>query len=66
MTDECIMPFGKYTGQKLANVPGGYLLHIYAMQCCSDELKAYIDENRTLLENELRKQLKNRRWVRKT
>ncbi len=29
MNDESIMPFGKHKGEKLCNVPGGYLLFLY-------------------------------------
>ena len=45
MTDESIMPFGKYKGQKLANVPASYLLWLYDNNKCFGELKKYIEEN---------------------
>ena len=45
MDDNSIMPFGKYKGEKMANVPASYLLWIYDEPFCTGELKKYIKEN---------------------
>lgn len=44
--DNTLMPFGKYKGYKLANVPGSYLLRLYEEGKLSNEsLKVYIKYN---------------------
>jgi uncharacterized protein (DUF3820 family) len=54
MNDESIMPFGKYKGEKLANVPAKYLLWLYDQSCNNKELYAYIEENLDALESEVK------------
>jgi uncharacterized protein (DUF3820 family) len=54
MNDESIMPFGKYKGGKLANVPAKYLLWLYDQGCNNKELYAYIEENLDVLESEVK------------
>lgn len=49
MNDNSIMPFGKYKGVKLANVPASYLLWLYDNNKCFGELKKYIEENIDIL-----------------
>jgi len=44
-TDESIMPFGKFIGIKLANVPDEYLLWLFRENKCFGELYNYIKEN---------------------
>ncbi|HUR11201.1 MAG TPA: DUF3820 family protein [Flavitalea sp.] len=44
MNENTLMPFGKYKGQKLANVPAGYLLWLYDTQKCGIALREYIRE----------------------
>ena len=39
------MPFGKYKGAKLENMPDGYLLWLYENNKCFGLLKNYIAEN---------------------
>lgn len=61
--DNTLMPFGKYKGQKLANVPSEYLLYIYDQEWLNEgALKTYIKENKLTLEREvkLNKKLNNR------
>lgn len=48
------MSFGKYKGYKMANVPPDYLLWIYDNYDLKPELKAYIDDNRTALKQEVK------------
>lgn len=49
------MPFGEHKGKKLANVPPGYLLYIRDNYKLFDNLKKYIDDNRTVLEAEVKR-----------
>lgn len=45
MDDYSIMPFGKYKGAQLINVPDQYLLWLYENGKCFGELKDYIIAN---------------------
>jgi hypothetical protein len=51
MDDNSIMPFGKFQGQKMANVPATWLLwadkNIVTLRT---DIKMYIEENRQVLE----------------
>ena len=58
LTDESKMPFGKYAGQKLANVPASYLLWLYNENKCYGELKSYIKENLQVLQTEIKRDAK--------
>jgi hypothetical protein len=59
MTDESIMPFGKYKGEKMANVPPEYLLWMLENlnsrygSIIYNELKAYLLENKEIFEAEI-------------
>ena len=56
------MPFGQYVGQKLANVPAGYLLWLLKESKCYGSLKEYIEKNKDWLEREdkLNRKMENR------
>lgn len=45
LTDESLMPWGKYKGNKMINVPASYLLWLYENNKCSGSVKDYIIEN---------------------
>jgi len=45
MTDNDTMPFGKYKGEKMANIPADYLVWLYENGKCFGEVKNYLDEN---------------------
>ncbi len=45
LTDNDIMPFGKYKGEKMANVPADYLVWLYENEKCFGEVKEYINKN---------------------
>lgn len=47
------MPFGKYEGQKMANVPASYLLWLYSEGKCYGEVKEYIEENLDVLKSQV-------------
>ena len=59
MNDNSIMPFGKYMGQKMANVPADYLLWLYRNNKCYGELRQYIRENMDALELEIKNNKQN-------
>jgi len=45
MTDNSLMPFGKYKGKPLSDVPDSVLLFLYDRKKLSGQLKEYV-ENR--------------------
>jgi len=53
MNDNSLMPFGKYAGQKMANVPPEYLLWIFENNKCSAEVAKYIAENLEVIKSEI-------------
>jgi uncharacterized protein (DUF3820 family) len=53
MTDESIMPIGKYKGEKLANIPAHYLLWLYEKTSIYGELRDYIKDNFDVLKSEI-------------
>jgi len=53
LTDESPMPWGKYKGDKLVNVPASYLIWCYDNNKCSCDVKAYIKENYDVLNEEV-------------
>ena len=56
MNDESIITFGKYKGEKLANVPANYLIWLYDENKCFGEIKDYIKENIEVLREEIKRQ----------
>ena len=60
-TDEDLMPFGKYKGWKLANVPAEYLIWLYENNRAGDgALFYYIKNNLDVLEDEVSNNQKTR------
>jgi len=53
MNDESLIPFGKYKGEKLANVPPDYLLWLFDNGKCYGDLKEYIKDNLDVLRSEI-------------
>jgi uncharacterized protein (DUF3820 family) len=53
MDDNSLMPWGKYKGTSLVNVPASYLVWIYKNDKCSGEVKEYIKENWDVLIKEM-------------
>lgn len=47
------MPFGKFKGYLMENVPASYLIYIFENNMCSKEVAIYIAENKETLEMEL-------------
>jgi uncharacterized protein (DUF3820 family) len=54
LTDESTMPFGKYKGQKMANVPADYLIWLYENNKCSNDVREYIEDNLEVLRFEIK------------
>lgn len=54
LTDSSPMPFGKYKGDKMINVPSAYLIWLYDNGKCSGILKEYIADNLDVLRKENR------------
>ena len=45
MNDQSKMPYGKYQGEQMEDVPAEYLLWLYENDKCSGEVKAYVRDN---------------------
>ncbi len=55
LTDNSRMPWGRYKGMKMANVPAEYLFWCYNNNKCSVEVSKYISENHEVLKTEIEK-----------
>ena len=53
-TDESLMPFGKFKGNRLVDVPARYLLYLHRESIAKGDLKAYIEDNLEVLEKEVK------------
>lgn len=49
MNDQSLMPFGKYKGRKMEDVPADYLLWLRDQKCRNQEVSDYIEENLSAL-----------------
>jgi uncharacterized protein (DUF3820 family) len=49
LDDESPMPYGKYKGEKMANVPANYLLWMFYNQKCNYLVSTYVQENLDVL-----------------
>lgn len=56
--DKTLMPFGKYKGTALANVPADYLIYAFENMNLSDPLRTYIKKNMDVLKAEIARQKK--------
>jgi Uncharacterized protein conserved in bacteria len=56
LTDNSLMPFGQYRGEKMANVPAKYLLWLYDGNIRNAEVRAYIVENMDVLKEEVKRE----------
>lgn len=54
LTDESPMPFGRYKGKLMANIPASYLLYIYDNGLYHTHVKNYIEENLDALKLEVK------------
>jgi len=53
MDDQFIMPFGKYKGRPISEVPNGYLLYLYDQNKLTGKVKKYAEENIPVLRYKL-------------
>lgn len=52
-TDSTIMPYGKYQGKKMSDIPASYLIWLHNNGKCSPLVAAYIKENINALEKKI-------------
>jgi uncharacterized protein (DUF3820 family) len=57
MDDYDLMPFGKYKGYELGDVPAEYLLNILRSGEATGQLKEYIEDVKDILEVEVQAKL---------
>jgi len=62
LTDNSIMPFGKYKGQVLANIPASYLIWIFENNKCTPDVAKYINENLDVLKEEIKRDEAKRKY----
>lgn len=60
MTDESIMPYGKYKGKKMANVPASYLMWMHREGKLFQSIQEYVTENLDVLEKQEKEEIENR------
>lgn len=60
ITDNSLMPYGKYKGKKMANLPASYLLWMYRKDKLFKALEVYVEENMDALEKEEKEELSKR------
>jgi uncharacterized protein (DUF3820 family) len=53
VTDSTPIPFGKYKGKAMANIPAHYLLWLYNKGCFHEGVRKYIQENLDGLNKEI-------------
>lgn len=54
LTDASLMPYGKHKGTPMEQVPASYLLWLYDNNRTTDQVRAYIVDNRAVLEKEMK------------
>jgi Uncharacterized protein conserved in bacteria len=55
LNDKSPMPYGKYKGQAMCNVPADYLLWLYEERKFNREVRIYIEDNLQALKAEVKK-----------
>jgi len=53
LSDTDKMPYGKYKGEDMADVPAAYLIWLYDNNKCTKEVEAYVSENLDVLQKEI-------------
>jgi uncharacterized protein (DUF3820 family) len=49
------MPFGKYKGDKMENVPASYLIWLYDKNKCNNYVRKYIKDNLDVLKEKIKR-----------
>ena len=60
LNDNSPMPYGKYKGKLMENVPASYLMWLYDEGKCNEEVRDYIKDNLDVLKEEIKRENKNR------
>jgi len=55
LEDESVMPYGKYQGKKMKDVPASYLIWLFEYGKCNWEVRGYIVENLDVLREEVKR-----------
>jgi len=55
ITDSTPMPWGKYKGTAMEDVPADYLIWCYDNDKCSPDVRAYIEDNMDVLNHEIKR-----------
>lgn len=55
MNDDSIMPWGKWKGRQMADVPADYLLWLYENNKASGEVLQYIKDNLEVIKHQVKK-----------
>jgi uncharacterized protein (DUF3820 family) len=53
LEDNSPMPFGKYKGIQMVDVPASYLIWLYENDKCNDEVRLYIEDCKDALYEEI-------------
>lgn len=61
MEDSDLMPYGKYQGKAMADVPADYLLWLWDNNKCRGSVKLYINKNMIQLRDEAKNKMKLKR-----
>lgn len=59
LDDDSPIPFGKYKGEKMGNVPAEYLMWLYDNNKCNQAVKDYIEDNLDVLQYEIKNSERN-------
>lgn len=60
MEDTDLMPFGKYKGKQMQDVPADYLIWLHENNKCTPQVKKYIEDNLDVLETEIKRNQKSK------
>lgn len=60
LTDESLMPSGKWKGTKMTNIPADYLMYVYDNDMCNRQVREYIESNLDVIKEEIKRENKNR------
>lgn len=55
LDDDSIMPWGKFKGTKMGNVPAEYLLWLYENDKCDEPVREYIEDNLDVIRIEIKR-----------
>lgn len=55
LEDDSIMPWGKYEGYLMKNVPANYLIYMYENDKCDQQVKEYVLDNLDFLQMEVKR-----------